>query len=157
MTLSADQVMKFEDRVSAVDQAMGFQDQADISVKNAAEATDGIKSTIILAREWLKECTISREQVEYLVKEATRGKVQGHRAELFAVRAAKALAALDGRSKVNADDLKEAVRLVIIPRSELSDMEEPPPPEDEQPPPPPPPPEDNIDDDEDQDEDEDEN
>ena len=155
VTLSADQVMKFEDRVSAVDQAMGFQDQADISVKNAAEATDGIKSTIILAREWLKECTISREQVEYLVKEATRGKVQGHRAELFAVRAAKALAALDGRSKVNADDLKEAVRLVIIPRSELSDMEEPPPPEDEQPPPPPPP-EDNMDDDEDQDEDEDE-
>ena len=155
VTLSADQVMKFEDRVSAVDQAMGFQDQADISVKNAAEATDGIKSTIILAREWLKECTISREQVEYLVKEATRGKVQGHRAELFAVRAAKALAALDGRSKVNADDLKEAVRLVIIPRSELSDMEEPPPPEDEQPPPPPP--EDNMDDDEDQDEDEDEN
>ena len=156
VTLSADQVMKFEDRVSAVDQAMGFQDQADISVKNAAEATDGIKSTIILAREWLKECTISREQVEYLVKEAIRGKVQGHRAELFAVRAAKALAALDGRSKVNADDLKEAVRLVIIPRSELSDMEEPPPPEDEQPPPPPPPPEDNMDDDEDQDEDENE-
>ena len=154
VTLSADQVMKFEDRVSAVDQAMGFQDQADISVKNAAEATDGIKSTIILAREWLKECTISREQVEYLVKEATRGKVQGHRAELFAVRAAKALAALEGRSKVNADDLKEAVRLVIIPRSELSDMEEQPPPEDEQPPPPP---EDNMDDDEDQDEDEDEN
>ncbi len=157
VTLSADQVMKFEDRVLAVDQAMGFQDEADLSVKNAAEATDGIKSTIILAREWLKECTISREQVEYLVKEATRGRVQGHRAELFAVRAAKALAALDGRSKVNADDLKEAVRLVIIPRSELSDMEEQPPPEDEQPPPPPPPPEDNMDDDQDQDEDEDEN
>ena len=157
VTLSADQVMKFEDRVLAVDQAMGFQDEADLSVKNAAEATDGIKSTIILAREWLKECTISREQVEYLVKEATRGRVQGHRAELFAVRAAKALAALDGRSKVNADDLKEAVRLVIIPRSELSDKEEQPPPEDEQPPPPPPPPEDNMDDDQDQDEDEDEN
>ena len=156
VTLSADQVMKFEDRVLAVDQAMGFQDEADLSVKNAAEATDGIKSTIILAREWLKECKISREQVEYLVKEATRGRVQGHRAELFAVRAAKALAALDGRSKVNADDLKEAVRLVIIPRSELSDMEEQPPPEDEQPPPPPPP-EDNMDDDQDQDEDEDEN
>ena len=157
VTLSADQVMKFEDRVLAVDQAMGFQDKADESVKNAAEATDGIKSTIILAREWLKECTITREQVEYLVKEATRGRVQGHRAELFAVRAAKALAALDGRSKVNADDLKEAVRLVIIPRSELSDMEEQPPPEDEQPPPPPPPPEDNMDDDQDQEEDEDEN
>jgi len=157
VTLSADQVMKFEDRVLAVDQAMGFQDEADLSVKKASEAMDGIKSTIILAREWLKESIISREQVEYLVKEATRGKVQGHRAEIFAVRAAKALAALDGRSKVNADDLKEAVRLVIIPRSDLSNMEEQPPPEDDQPPPPPPPPEDNMDDDQDQEEDEEEN
>ena len=52
MTLSADQVMKFEDRVGGRS-SHGFQDKADISVKNAAEATDGIKSTVCKL-EWLK-------------------------------------------------------------------------------------------------------
>ena len=157
VTLSADQVLTFDDRVEAVSQAMNFQNAADKAVMDAEEATEGAKTQIILAREWLKEATISDEQIEYLVQECMRGVVMGHRAELFAVKAAKALAALDGRSKVNAEDLKEAVRLVIIPRSKV-DMDVPPPEDDEQqPPPPPPPPEDNMDQDEDEDDQENEN
>ena len=156
VTLSADQVLTFDDRVMAVDQAMNFQNSADKAVLDAEEATEGARTQIILAREWLKECEISEEQIGYLVGEATRGVCMGHRAELFAVKAAKALAALDGRSKVNADDLKQAVKLVIIPRAK-ADMDVPPPEDDEQqqPPPPPPPPEDNMEDDQDEQDEED--
>jgi Mg-chelatase subunit ChlI len=39
--------------------------------------------------------------------------LQGHRAELYAARVAKCLAAMEGREKVFEDDLKKAVKYMI--------------------------------------------
>ncbi|XP_030522427.2 magnesium-chelatase subunit ChlD, chloroplastic [Rhodamnia argentea] len=138
INLSADLPLSFEDRVAAVDIATKFQERTNEVFKMVEEETDYAKTQIILAREYLKDVTISREQLKYLVMEAVRGACQGHRAELYAARVAKCLAALEGREKVNVDDLKKAVELVIIPRSIVS--ENPPEQKDQQPPPPPPPP-----------------
>lgn len=41
---------------------------------------------IIVARELLKLVRIGERQVKYIVEQARRGRVQGHRAEIFAVR-----------------------------------------------------------------------
>ncbi|KAL5218667.1 hypothetical protein ABZP36_019351 [Zizania latifolia] len=154
INLSADLPMSFDDRVAAVDIATQFQESSKEVFKMVEEETEVAKTQIILAREYLKDVVISTEQLKYLVMEAIRGGCQGHRAELYAARVAKCLAAMEGREKVYVDDLKKAVELVILPRSILSDN-----PQEQQdqqpPPPPPPPPPQDQDSQEDQDEEED--
>ncbi|XP_068658660.1 LOW QUALITY PROTEIN: magnesium-chelatase subunit ChlD, chloroplastic [Aristolochia californica] len=152
INLSADLPMSFDDRVAAVNIATQFQESSKDVFKMVEEETEFVKTQIILAREYLKEVSVNREQLKYLVLEALRGGCQGHRAELYAARVAKCLAALEGREKVYVDDLKKAVELVILPRSNIN--ENPQEQQNQPPPPPPPPPPQNQDSAEDQNEDE---
>ena len=144
IALSANQLVSTEQRVEITNAVLSHGQCSRSFAERWKEETDALATQLLLARQWLPDVQISREQVEYLVTEAIRGGVEGHRSELYAVRVAKAHAALSGRDQVEADDLQVAVALVIAPRaSQLpppdQQMEPPPPPEqpDDQTPPPP--------------------
>lgn len=90
------------------------------------------RGLVITAREQLPLVTISAQQLRKLSATALAYGVEGHRVDLFAMRAACASAALNFRSAVEDEDLELAARLVILPRA----TQTPPPPPAEAPPPP---------------------
>ena len=137
IALSANQVLELEQRVEIARSAMGHAESSQAFSQRFQDDTDALATQLLLARQWLPDVQITREQITYLVNEALRGGVEGHRSELYAVRVARAHAALSGRDRVEAEDLQVAVRLVIAPRA----LQLPPPDPDQpmEPPPPPPP------------------
>lgn len=140
IVLSADQSIDNNQRVEITKSVLSHAENNIKFSEKWSEESDNLSTQLILARQWLKDVKITKEQITYLVNEALRGGVEGHRSELFAVKVAKANAALRGDENVNSDDLKVAVRLVILPRSTQippqDDDIQPPPPEDQSPPPP---------------------
>jgi magnesium chelatase subunit D len=137
IALSANQLLDVDQRVAITRSALDHGESVEAFRARFQEETEALATQLLLARQWLADVQISREQISYLVQEAIRGGVEGHRSELYAVRVARAHAALSGRDRVEAEDLQLAVRLVIAPRALQL-----PPPDPNQPlePPPPPPP-----------------
>jgi magnesium chelatase subunit D len=135
IALSANQLLSNEQRVAISRSAIDHGEAGAAFRERWREESDALATQLLLARQWLPDVTISRDQIRYLVDEALRGGVEGHRSELYAVRVARAHAALSGRDQVEAEDLQVAVRLVIAPRARQL-----PPPDPDQPLEPPPPP-----------------
>ncbi len=135
--LSANQVLELDQRVAITRSVLDHAEESDAFRARWQEENDALATQLLLARQWLPDVRISSEQIAYLVNEAIRGGVEGHRSELYAVRVARAHAGLSGRDRVEAEDLQVAVRLVIAPRA----LQLPPPDPDQplEPPPPPPP------------------
>ncbi len=100
---------------------------------HAAVAVAPAQALLADARLRLGAVTLDDDQIEALCATASALGVDSLRAPLFALRVARAAAALAGRDRVAEDDLALAVRLVLAPRATLA------PPEAEPAPPPPPP------------------
>ena len=126
------QELSLEERREIVQRATQFVDGSESFLAEHQAELEEIRTRILLAREWLPQVKPKREQILYLVQEAIRGNVQGHRGEQFALRAACALAALEGRDRLVAEDLQQAVQLVLLPRARYDPDQPPPPPQSQQ-------------------------
>jgi len=139
--LSADaEPLDEEGRLEAVKRSLDFSAAPQVFTNEFEEVQEQMRTSVIFAREYLNGLQLKEQQIRYLCEEAVRAGVQGHRAEIFAIEAARASAALNGHDRVEAEDLQMGVRLCIAPRG--TQIQAPPDDLEEmmQPPPPPPPP-----------------
>ena len=132
MALSADQLLTEDNRAAAVATVLDSARDPKGFRERWQQETEAMATRLLLARQWLPDVQISTAQVAYLVEEAIRGGVNGHRGELFAMGVAKAAAALAGRDEVLAEDLRTAVELVVAPRARFDERQQ----SQDQPPPP---------------------
>jgi len=98
--------------------------RAEVARRNLQAATGAwdadiamLRTQLRVARGVLPSVHIWPEQIEQLAALALSLGVEGQRADLFAVDAARAAAALALRQHVDDDDLEVAARLVIMPRA----------------------------------------
>jgi magnesium chelatase subunit D len=94
IALSADaEKLNIQERVEAVTSVLNYSSSGKRKNAEAQEALDAaianeddLKTTLVFAREYLKDLKLAPSQVQYLCEEAIRAGCQGHRAEIFAAK-----------------------------------------------------------------------
>ena len=82
-----------------------------------ASETAFLKGGIEEARGRLPRVRVSKKRVRQIAQIAISLGVEGNRADVFALKAARANAALAGRDSVTEDDVVAAIQLVLVPRA----------------------------------------
>lgn len=117
----------FRARKQIVNIVMGQRDSEDTE-----DELRMLRGLIEAAREQLPKVSITVEQMKGMIQAAISLGVEGNRVDIFTIRAALANAALSQRTEVDDEDLKLAMKLVLVPRAtrmperEAADEEMPP-------------------------------
>lgn len=108
-----------DERAEIIGRAFRFDRDPLRFAEDFAFETAQLKRDIEDARARLPRVRVSRDQVRQISLIAMRLGVEGNRADVFALKAARASAALAGRDSVTEDDLAAAIQLVLVPRATM--------------------------------------
>ncbi|AEA47791.1 VWA domain-containing protein [Archaeoglobus veneficus] len=117
-----------EERIEIVKRVEEFQTDPEKFCRKYEGERSKIRESIIRAREILGEVEMDDDLLKLLSETIVEQGIRTHRAEIVTVRTAKAIAALDGRKKVNLEDLKKAMELALPHRLKSKPFDTPPPP-----------------------------
>jgi magnesium chelatase subunit D len=106
-----------DQRADIIERDLRFEkDPAGLTEEFAFE-TAQIKQAIEAGRERLPRVRVSNERRRQIAQIAMRLGVEGNRADVFALKAARANAALAGRDAIEDEDIVVAIQLVLAPRA----------------------------------------
>ena len=108
-----------DDRVAIIDHDLGVDDSNDDS-----DGTDGYRERLRSARPLLDSVELTDEQKRAIAELCLDAGVDGHRADIATARAARALAALDGRPTVTDGDIRTAASFALDHRMRSTPFED---------------------------------
>jgi magnesium chelatase subunit D len=102
-----------QNRVDIVVRREGYDRDREAFCESFAAAQEQLRKRITRARAGLNKLTIARPVLEKIAQLCADLKVDGHRGELTIMRAARALAAFDGRRAVTEDQVKRVSAMAL--------------------------------------------
>ncbi|QIO21100.1 VWA domain-containing protein [Haloarcula sp. JP-L23] len=112
-----------DDRVAIIDRALGGDETVD---PDDPDEDESARERLLTARELLGDVDIAREFREQIAELCRDAQIDGHRGDIATARAARAFAALDGRTTVLASDVERAAEFALPHRLTSRPFEEPP-------------------------------
>ena len=113
-----------ENRVAIVERREAYDRDPEAFRSTFANEQEKLSRKIARARESFISVNVDRELLKRIAQFCAELKVDGHRGELTIMRAARALAAFDGRREVDEDDVKRVVGMSLRHRLRRDILEE---------------------------------
>ncbi|NDJ79233.1 MAG: AAA domain-containing protein [Chloroflexi bacterium] len=112
------------DRVAVMERRIAFErDPEQFCAEWEAESA-ALRERIVAAQALHPQVTAKRDKLVAIAERCKEFDVDGHRADIITLKTAKALAAWDGRTAVNDEDVQRAVELVLPHRMRRLPFEE---------------------------------
>ncbi len=113
-----------EQRVEVIKRRLAYEQDADAFIAQYQEAQEALAEKIMQAGKLLPRVTIDDRLLETVAKLAVELGVDGHRADITVIKTALTVAAFNGRTEVELEDLKQAAKLVLPHRMRRRPFEE---------------------------------
>lgn len=103
-------------RVEIMERRLDFEQDPLRFIQRYQEETQELSEKIRKARLFLPEVEVSRDNLMFAAYLSSQSNCVGHRGELVVIEAARAIASLDGRTKIEPEDILEAAALALVHR-----------------------------------------
>jgi magnesium chelatase subunit D len=119
MIVEGESLRGLEDRAEIVRRVSDYQTSPADFTRRFASEMEAIRNKIQEAQKRLPKVKVAKEALRQLSWLSLHLGVEGHQSDIFALRVAKANAALSQRLKVADEDLITAIQLVLLPRATI--------------------------------------
>ncbi len=102
-----------DDRVAVMERRAAFDDHPESFASRWTTASETLAERILAAKRCYNDVTVARERLFEIAQYCLDVGVDGHRGDIIILKAAKTLAAYDGRTEVNSKDIQTAADLAL--------------------------------------------